>query len=851
MSERSRAVRRGLHRLVFGPVDPIELPPRPPPSSALVERLRERLLQQVTGQGVTAATSAGPRALGYEVTHELGRGGMGEVWAAQDAQGRPVALKVMRLVALDEQGRRRFVKEAHALSELDHDGVVAVLDVGATEDQRPFLVMERLDGPTLAEHVIVHAPLSWEDARSILMQLASALAVAHAHGIVHRDLKPTNVMLVEGGRCKLIDFGLARHEPTGREASCHTVTGQQLGTPAYMSPEQLRGETADARSDIYALGCIAHELLTGQRPFGSGTPQELYFRHLGQPVPRPIPLSLPDPLRPAVEAIVLRMLRKRADNRFASMGEVLAAIDAVGPGAAPVEVPDETTWNAQPPPARTKPWARATFGLAVVAVGVGGWVLGRGSPEVASTRSMAPAGSARLVAGSDVPAIEQDVVVPPSQTATHVTSGVGFACVQGSAGDIKCWGSDSRGRLGRGSNGSNVGDNEFPRETPPLQLPADRPVAQLISGPGSRHACIRFVDGGARCWGFNIKGQLGLGSTEIWGDDVPETVAAAADLAIPAAVEIVPGSSSTCAVLRDGSAVCWGAGENGIRGHGGTDALGDDKPLDESLPRVELGGRRVTTVAMGWRHACALLDDQTVRCWGAGDYGQLGVPGWSAAIGDGVGDGHGRGERPDDPSLAVAGLDDVEVVDVTVGGNRSCVLTSKGTVRCWGINTDGRLGYEWSTAAGCSDPKACIVDHPLGDLDLPGSRVIEVGMGPNHACALDDRGRVSCWGSQIWGRLGDGLARSLPTAATNESAVAVQAKVVQLGDLDGDGVDDRVAQISMGDEQGCARMVGGTIRCWGHGTGGRLGYASSDTIGDDETPAAYYSRIGVGDIPIF
>jgi alpha-tubulin suppressor-like RCC1 family protein len=320
---------------------------------------------------------------------------------------------------------------------------------------------------------------------------------------------------------------------------------------------------------------------------------------------------------------------------------------------------------------------------------------------------------------------------------------------------------------------------------------------------------------------------------------------------LPPAVRVVTGRRTTCIVDRDGRAWCWGRGDEGVRGDGTTETIGDDEPLEAALRPVALGPRRVRDLDLGRDHACALLDDMSIRCWGDGARGQLGVAGWRRRIGDGIGDGRGRGERPDAPALAPTGLEDVKVKDVAAAGDRSCVVTEAGGVRCWGDDEDGALGYAPDTVPGCDDPKACIVDTPGSAIDFGGRPIERVALSLDHACAIDDTGGVHCWGLQIWGRVGDGLARPGPASELDMTAVAVLPIRIDLGDGDGDGESDRARALAMGDQHSCALVHTGGIRCWGYGSNGALGYASTDTVGDNETPAEYYARIGVADVPVF
>ena len=224
-------------------------------------------------------TGAAPRSrelgMGNELDHfrvvrELGRGGMGVVYLAEDLKlGRQVALKVLPpQFEMDGERLRRLQREARLAAGLNHPNVVTVYEIGVWQG-RPFIAAEFVEGETLAD-CIARGRLPEAQAASIGMQILAALAAAHNAGIVHRDLKPANIMVRADGTVKVLDFGLARFVsvPGGEEMATLTQTalGCILGTPAYMSPEQWEGKPADARSDIFAFGCILHEMLTGRRP---------------------------------------------------------------------------------------------------------------------------------------------------------------------------------------------------------------------------------------------------------------------------------------------------------------------------------------------------------------------------------------------------------------------------------------------------------------------------------------------------------------------------------------------------------------------------------------------------------
>ena len=210
----------------------------------------------------------------YRIVQKLGQGGMGEVYLAEDTSlDRPVALKFLAPdLQADQTALRRFLREAKAAAAVDHPYVCKVLEVGEAEG-RAFMVLEHVEGPTLRDR-IARGPLPLADAVRLTTEIAEALEEAHERGIVHRDLKPSNVMITAGGHVKVVDFGLARQivqptDGTSQEQTLSALTraGATPGTPGYMSPEQLRSEPADVRSDLFALGIVLFEMLAGAHPF--------------------------------------------------------------------------------------------------------------------------------------------------------------------------------------------------------------------------------------------------------------------------------------------------------------------------------------------------------------------------------------------------------------------------------------------------------------------------------------------------------------------------------------------------------------------------------------------------------
>ncbi len=256
----------------------------------------------------------------YRVVTALGDGGMARVYKAfQPAVNRYVALKVLpRQFSADPHLLQRFQREANLVARLQHPHIVPVFDFGES-DGYAFLVMPLIRGGTLAS--LLRLPLT-ETAR-VIRQVAEALDYAHANGVTHRDLKPSNILIDEGGNCLLADFGIAR---VAEGATTLTQAGSLLGTPAYMSPEQAIGEAVGPASDIYSLGIVLYELLTGRVPFQAETPVAIALQHVAAPLPRPRRFN--PAMTPALEAVVLKALARRPTERFASAGALARAFSA-------------------------------------------------------------------------------------------------------------------------------------------------------------------------------------------------------------------------------------------------------------------------------------------------------------------------------------------------------------------------------------------------------------------------------------------------------------------------------------------------------------------------------------------
>jgi eukaryotic-like serine/threonine-protein kinase len=259
----------------------------------------------------------------YRVVSRVGSGGMAEVYCADDVQlGRRVAVKLLHeRFAADDEFVERFRREASSAAALSHANIVSVYDRGEWSGTY-YIVMEYLDGRSLDSIVREEAPLPADRAIELTEQVLRAARFAHRRGIVHRDLKPHNVIIDEEGRIKVTDFGIAR---AGAGASEITQTGSIMGTARYLSPEQAQGNPVSPRSDLYSIGVMLYELLTGTVPFEGDSVVAIALRHLSEP-PRP-PSSLVPSISPALDAIVLRALAKSPDERFADADEFIAALE--------------------------------------------------------------------------------------------------------------------------------------------------------------------------------------------------------------------------------------------------------------------------------------------------------------------------------------------------------------------------------------------------------------------------------------------------------------------------------------------------------------------------------------------
>jgi len=285
-----------------------------------------------------------PEKIGrYEVLAIAGRGAMGVVYKARDPLiNRIVAIKIVSLSAhLTEEQRKeyslRFTREAQAAGNLHHPGIVTIFDVGE-EEGLPYMAQEYIEGQSLSQYIKEKQVLPLAQAIEIARQVADTLAYAHREGVVHRDIKPDNILIDKDGRAVITDFGVAR-----LSSSELTRTGEVLGTPHFMSPEQVLGKTVDGRSDLFSLGVVLYVLLTGKRPFSGDTISSICYQIVHE---EPQPLPAAKGLPPEIAEILRKLLAKNPDDRFADGNELLAALDvavdptlSVEPGTLAMEDP--------------------------------------------------------------------------------------------------------------------------------------------------------------------------------------------------------------------------------------------------------------------------------------------------------------------------------------------------------------------------------------------------------------------------------------------------------------------------------------------------------------------------------
>ena len=390
--------------------------------------------------------------------------------------------------------------------------------------------------------------------------------------------------------------------------------------------------------------------------------------------------------------------------------------------------------------------------------------------------------------------------------------------------------------VGNGGSGSNAGSGAVAGASGagncgPLAVtpcPATT-VTQLAAGGGT--VCALFFSGKVKCWGANHDGELGYGNTQNIGDDeLPSAVGYVNVSSSPGVVvkQISVGNTHACALLSDGTVSCWGKNLFGELGYGDLHNIGDDE-LPSSVNAISVTstpGVTVTQISAGGTHTCALLSDGTIKCWGYNGYGQLG-----SANADNIGDDELPGSVP---AVSVSTTPGVTVTQISAGLDHTCALLSDGSVKCWGANQFGQLGR--GSSNNLRDPLLPSTAAAIPLTTKPGVVATAIQASVYVSCALLSDGTIKCWGDGAMGLVGTGKTEPVlepssvgPVSVTNDPGLTV-------------------TEVANGTSHICVRLSDGSCKCWGANVYGQLGYGNTNTIGDDELPSSV-GAVSVSTIP--
>ncbi len=775
----------------------------------------------------------------YTLLGELGRGGNAIVYRAVDRSLlREVAIKVVR-PRFSESGQEalaRLAREARTVARLQHPNIVTVYAVRQLADGGLALVMQLIAGRTLKQALVDDGPFTPERAERVVKDIAEALAHAHAQGVVHRDVKPENIFLDSiTGRALLSDFGIAHSTEFDSRL---TMDGAAIGTPAYMAPEQIDGSPANARSDLYSLGLVAWEMLTGDHPWEGEALYSVIFKQKNEDLP-----SI-DALRPGVvpqrlQYIVERMMQKRPSARWAGADGLLAALNnwvipgdwkqweashrrrratlaakpqlkslattaagaatvrfvrpadalatasasplALPNGAIPATAPlaptedDAPSWASEPP---ARPRLRSWLVFGGLAVLIGGASLGGWARRAGMLRSPNPT----VGALNDSRAVEMPIVSRSDGRGGAELVGADPGAIDPSKSAQRIADSirvDSMFaaamRRAEFAGASRPGTQRIPAPTSPTAVPSGSIASSAAPGP-TRVAAVRATDD-------------------------PGVIAA--------------GGRHSCA-LSSGRAFCWGANERGQLGDGDVESRDTPVLIIEDLGLVQ--------ISSGLAHTCGVQKDGDAYCWGSDDRGQLGdatttsrstpvrvasgqafqllraghshtcgltvsgeVTCWGANANGQVGDGS---TAPRAAPVAIGGT--ARFVSLTAGWNHSCAIAVDGSAWCWGANANGQLGSGARTDA--AEPSKVV----------GGLVFTSISAGGAHTCAITESGETYCWGRNNYGQLGAG--------AQTDQAVPTRVDTPL-----------RFASVTAGGSHACARTRAGQTWCWGRNIYGQLG----------------------------
>ena len=766
----------------------------------------------------------------YTLLGELGRGGMAVVFRARDRElGREVAVKVVKpRFAADEEAVARLAREARTVAQLEHPNIVGVYSIRHLADHSVALVMQLIPGRTLKQAVTEGGPFDAASAEQVLRDIARALAYAHRAGVVHRDVKPENIFLdATSGRAMLSDFGVARVMDAPTEL---TATGTTIGTPTYMAPEQIDGVNLDGRSDLYSLGMVGWEMLTGERPWAGESLYSVIYRQKHDQLP-PID-SFRDDVPPRTQYLIEGLMAKNPDRRWASAARFLSllASDQLPPGFKEWE-------SAQRRRRRTRVFQQTRER--------GGSVLEAALETVKFSRPPTPVAPLAQPRPDGAPAPEEQFFEPTGDAARRATPTVIPRTVsRGSLGGTPSGGfsvqrpaheanirltpgavivpARRRRILGTGLvaagvaaaallgylqfgpvRAAEVKEIDFPAvprddraidvpvvasvDSAALRAAADSaaaaagdttalvPVSTPAPAPNARISGVRPNSDSARLVSSPPRSTPPADTAVRSGS----TTAPAPAPIIPVAPPVTPsvnfpefrgtiaaGYGHSCTLGSDGRAACWGSNADGQLGDGGQES--------RPTPALVEGDLTFTQITTGFSHTCGLTTGYEVFCWGANSQGQL-------------------GDATTQPRTAPVKINStVPFRQVIAGRDHTCGLSNSRSVHCWGSNTDGQLG----------DGSRQRRNSPVL-VDIPG-QVAAVAVGGAHTCALTADGAAWCWGKNDYGQVGDGTngMRPLPQKVS---------------------FDGQFVSIAAGAAHTCAVSSTGEAWCWGRNNLSQLG----------------------------
>ena len=782
----------------------------------------------------------------YEILAELGRGGMAVVYLARDRQlGRDVAIKVIHAAAAaNEAAIARLLSEARTVAQLQHPNVVAIHAVKRLSAQGLALVMQYVPGRVLERAMREDGLFSSERTESVLSDIAAALAYAHARGVVHRDVKPGNIFLNdETGRALLSDFGIALSAEMGRQQASDLI----VGTPAYMSPEQIDGVALDGRSDVFSLGIVGYEMLAGQRSWIDETPSDVMYRQKFEELP-PIASLRPD-LDDRLVGVIDRALTKRRDDRWPSAAAFLSALTedewtpsarATASSSSGGSAPD-TAQSVMPlPPPSTaardglqtrhyrrdaggsspafadelpplwssrverRPMTR-TLAVAIPIIVVGALTaFAAFAPRDVVDRYLPMFATAPSADTTHHAAAHSPLPAAPAPTAVEILRRARDSTARASLDSVA---NRELALVNDSLDRADAQKNPNKNAATPSAAPPGAPGAR---GPTDKSSAARTPSGTpSNTTGASQSAAGTIGSA--FTGAKPPGAPGAPGAAPPSTSQSPPSQTppSAPAVPTPAAASSTLAAE----------------PAAPAL-RAPIHPPSAPTIVAGGTHTCELSSDGTALCWGGNDRGQLGTG------------SDGRAGRP----TRVAGAPSFD--EISAGLTHTCGVTRTGAVYCWGANDYGQLGDSSITtrmapahaafghsyryvAVGASHSCGLTVggdvycwgrnlygqlgNGSVGDATSPvrvasGVQFVALAVGWNHSCALSLTGQAFCWGQNASGQLGDGttIVHTAPTAVSGSDVNAFRA-------------------IAAGGSHTCALGTDGLAYCWGHNNYGQLG----------------------------